>query len=370
MFQGLLERIQSKVAFKLGLAACLGWITGIWLSQTTNRPETLISGVWCAVSAVVVLQVHLGGTYHAALHRFLGVFIGSILGSIFTAYLTPNPLFLGISVFLTAIVCDLLNIKESIRIACLTVCVIMIFWGFHSESNPWWFAFFRFVDSCVGILIGLTIARLIWPFQAARKFRLNMSHILFNISRLYHLILESSDWDQMKNEECKILSLEIDKSFKENHLFLEEAKIELLLQPVRLDNWMLLQDYAHDLFKLILSLQGVYYKAKKIFDTGLEQQLDQTVGEISKALQHLSHALSMRRSPGELKDLDNAMAQLHVDLTRFRDTHTLRKFSLQDAESYYVFFFNLNAISEDLQKIAAKINLLYAELNTNGTELT
>lgn len=364
------EKFDAKVAFKLGIAAFLGWTIGNWFTQTTNRAETLISGVWCTVSAIVVLQVHLGGTYHAALHRFLGVFIGSVIGSIFASFIYPNPIYLGFAVFLTAITCSFFRIQETIRIACLSVCVIMILWGFHSESTPWIFALFRFIDSCIGILIGLLVAHLIWPFQAARKLRLNMCHILFNLSHLYRVIIDASDWNNIKQDEYKSLANEIYKGFKENQNYIQEAKIELLLQPVRLDNWVLFEEYVQELFKLILSLQGVYYRAKKIFDQSLQEQLSSVIEQIDLSLQQLSHKLSLRQSPGDLNKLENAIGQLQADLVRFRNTHTLRQFSLQDAESYYVFFFTLNAIAENVQKMAVKINELYKEINNGNEEIS
>lgn len=355
------DRVDTKVATKIAVAGALGWTLGLVATHLTDRPDSLVSGMWCAVTAMVVLQASLGGTYKAGWARFLGVIIGSILGGFWTSMLGSNPISLGISVFFTVIICSIINIKDSIRIACLSVSIVLILWGLRPTVSPWVFAFYRVMDSCIGITVAMGVAHFLWPFQATHKLRSNLSDILLYIRQIYQLVTNLELGEQSVEEEYIQLRKEIDPLIQENIAFLDEAKLELLMRPERLNEWVLLHDQARQLLREVVALKPVYRRPKKILDTNLLNRLSTLIEQTQLALQKLSQALSSRQPVKSLGELVQAQEMLNDDLARFRSTHTTRKFNLQDVESFFVFFYSLNAIAKEIQNIAKSIDLLSSQ---------
>lgn len=361
--QTIAGRIEIKTAIKIAVAGSLGWFLGIWFSHVTQRPDSLVSGTWCALTAIVVLQTNLGGTYQSALYRFLGVLIGSFMGGLCTVLLGSHPLSLGVSIVCTVVLCSILNIKESIRIACMSVAIVMILWGIGPKVSPWVFAFFRLIDSLFGILIALAVAHLLWPFQAARKLRINVAHVLFRLSQLLRLINGGKDKivDPIEKEEFWNHIKEVDMLLEQDRDYLDEVKLELLMQPERLELWAVLHNELEELFKLILGLRRVHERPKKLADSLLSKHVDNMYTCLDKALQHMAHQLTLRLPVGSLPDLAEALSNLEEDLERFRNSHSTRKFSLPDVEGFFVFFYSMKHIVEEVAGIAQKVDELYGK---------
>lgn len=140
-FFSTIKNLDYGVAFKIGVTAGLSYYAGQALSLISGRPD-LLNNLWCVLTSIVVIKPNLGGTYEAAIYRFLGILIGSILGGLFSIYLGFTGLALGLGIFFTGVTCLLINIKDSIRIASLSVAVVMVLHNLYPEHNPWVFSFF------------------------------------------------------------------------------------------------------------------------------------------------------------------------------------------------------------------------------------
>lgn len=355
MISYIVGRIEGKLAVKTAIAAGLAWAIGIGFSHLMNRPDSLISGLWCTLAAIVVIQAHIGGTYKAAWVRFLGVIVGSLLGGICTTYLGANPLTLGLSVFLTVIICCIGNVQESIRIACMSTSVVMVLWGMRPDISPWTFAFFRMIDSCLGILIAVAVAHVIWPFQATEKLRSNMSNILVGLDQLFRFATRE-DLEGSKIEEHTLnLITDIQGMFLKDQDFLEESKMELLTRPTQLENWSYINEKLSVTYFSILRLHKVYPYSKKIFDSTLQEHLKIVVEQIEIALQELSRSLAQEKPIAPFNELTDALEKLQADRARFRNTYTTRKFELHDVENFFVFFYSIETIAANLDKIRQKM---------------
>lgn len=356
-----LERVEVQVAIKTGLAGALGWALGIGISHVTDRPDSLVSGLWCTLTAIIVLQVQLGGTYKAALFRFLGVIVGSFLGGLSTTLLGSNPLSLALSIFFTVVFCAILNLKDSIRIACVSVTVVMVLWGLRPGTSPWTFAFFRVLDSCLGIIVAVVIAHTLWPFQATEKMRLNMGSLLSDMNQLYRLITTAKMREMHElDADCNQLIDEVEICFHQDVTFLSEAKLELLAEPERLEDWTLLHDHLERLFTAVMSLKQVYASPWKLVDADLAHHTLQLIETTDKTMQELSHSLTV--GTFDAPSLATTLARqelLQNDLIRFRNTRATRQATLTDVENFYVFFYSLNSVVVEMRRVAKKINALF-----------
>jgi len=354
-FKKLLVRTELRTAFKTGLAASLSWMAGIAFSKFSDRPDTLVSGLWCVLAAIVVMQAHLEGTYKAAWARFLGVLIGSIAGAFFMTYLGDDPLSLGISVFLTIVICALINIKDSFRIASMSTAVIIIMGSIH-PTDPWMFSLFRFLDSCIGIMISIFIAYTIWPEKAVVNLRHSVAETLDATGRYYTLAINLEPESELYVQTSDALFVDIQNHLEENRTYLGEAKVELLNREFLDDDWTSITSQLENIFESLVSLRNIHkHNLSQIFDDSLDKHVSIVIEKTQVAFQNMEKMISFESPLTPLNGLDAAINNLNEDLLRFRNTRTTRKFNLEDVESFFVFFYSLRNVAESVKKMEHSI---------------
>lgn len=354
-----IESIEWRIAVKTGIAASISLFLGLGFSQLLQRPDTLVSGLWCVMASIVVLQAHLGGTYKAAWIRFLGVLVGSIMGGFFTVQFGSGALSLGLSICGTILLCSLIGIKDSVRIASLSVAVVMILWGIRPSISPWTFALFRFLDSCLGILVAVVVAHVFWPEKAATNLQKNITKSLLSMSKLYRLAtdLDESDKSIYASQE---LELEIDDLMQKNQDFHEVSKLELLTRFDNPEELAILVSQLDSIFKSIVALKNVpKVTLAKVFDDALGNQVTDVVDKSDLAFQLLAKSVENEQASVNFDDLQLSLDKLNEEQIRFRATRATRKFNLEDVESFFVFFYNLRSIGDSLIKMHQNLQTLF-----------
>jgi uncharacterized membrane protein YgaE (UPF0421/DUF939 family) len=357
----IFNRMEVRIAVKAGVAASLSLYCGGSIAYYFDRPDYLLSGTWSVLSTFVVLQEHLGGTYRAAWVRFLGVLIGSLMGGLFTSLFGSNAISLGVSVVLTVLICSALKLKDSIRIACLSVSVVMILWGLHPSLSPWKFGMYRFFDSTVGILVAVFVSHTLWPSKATSHMRENIADTLEQINRLFQLELKIEP-SEMTTQLEKDLMREIKKKVEETHQYLSDSELELLTKSKSLEIWESLIDHLNSIYKITRELRALQkWGINKIFDAELQNRLMETVESCSNMIMKLSAMLRNANAIEQKTGLSTAISQLNDDLNRFRKSRATRNFERQEVEQFFVFFYHLRLLVEELIKMKETIVTLNSE---------
>lgn len=355
----MFSRMEMRIAIRAGIAASVSLYIGTNFAKILNRPDYLLSGTWCVLSTFIVLQAHLGGTYRAAWFRFLGVLIGSFMGGLFTTVFGSNLVSLGVSVILTVLICSMFNLKDSIRIACLSLSVVMILWGLHPEVSSWMFGLYRFLDSSLGILIAVIIAHTFWPAQATHKMRLNIAKTLQAISRYYRLVLnlnpEMKNFDRACNRYIRLINRLLD----ETRHFLKESELELLTNTKSLEDWSNLIDHLENIFESITAFIAFHkYNIKRIFDKKLTDQVVNTIEKTDHSFKELSEMLKTEKTPIPFTDLRDTVEDLNQELTRIRATKVTRQLERPEVEHFFVFFYHLRSVIEEVLKMEEQVKIL------------
>jgi uncharacterized membrane protein YgaE (UPF0421/DUF939 family) len=351
-YEKLIGRLEFRIAFKTGIAAALSLYLGVAFAHWLDRPDTLISGTWCVISTFVVLQAHLGSTYRAAWIRFLGVLIGSFMGGLFTSLFGSNAITLGISIILTMLVCSLFQLKESIRIACLSLCIIMILWGLHPSTSPWIFGLYRFLDSCLGIGVAVLVSHTLWPAQATQKLRLSIADTIQLVIHLFEMELTPKSQLAHFGRIHQTLINDIEQMIAKANQFLADSELELLSKTKRIEEWANVIDHLNNIFQSTKELD-TYHKSdlQRILDQDLKDKLESTINTVLKTFHILINRLKRSHSDPPSSELSESVAILNEELARFRTTRTTRKFNRQEVEKFFVFFYNLRLVIEELIKM-------------------
>ena len=88
---------------------------------------------WAAISAFVVMGANVRATVQASSGRLMGTAIGAVAGAVFVVLWGSHLWSFGLAATLTALVCAVLRLDQSYRLACVTVAIVMLI---HSARIP------------------------------------------------------------------------------------------------------------------------------------------------------------------------------------------------------------------------------------------
>jgi uncharacterized membrane protein YgaE (UPF0421/DUF939 family) len=136
-------------AVKIGIAG----VVALYVANLLKLPQAY----WAAISAFVVMGADVGATVRASWTRLIGTAIGAVAGASFVQLWGSHLWSFGLAAIVTVLLCTLLNLEQSYRLACVTVAIVMLI---HSVGSPWRLALWRFLEVAVGIVVALVISAL------------------------------------------------------------------------------------------------------------------------------------------------------------------------------------------------------------------
>jgi uncharacterized membrane protein YgaE (UPF0421/DUF939 family) len=146
------------------------WITtlGVTRASVMNAARTAVATVvslliarllklnefyWAPISTIVILLSTIN-PLHGSWQRFIGTAVGAVLGALTATFFRVNWIVYFVGIFLCGILCAILRIKESYRIAAITLSIILLI---THGSAPWMVALHRFIEVSIGIAVALLV---------------------------------------------------------------------------------------------------------------------------------------------------------------------------------------------------------------------
>jgi uncharacterized membrane protein YgaE (UPF0421/DUF939 family) len=145
-----------RPAIKQAFITAVTAVSCLYITEWFKLPQ----GFWAVMSAIVVMQSDAKATISASWMRVAGTFVGALVGGLFLALWGNHVWAFGAAVGLVVLICALLKLMESYRIAAVTVAVVMLM---GNSASPWTTAAYRFLEVSFGILVSLLISALFNP---------------------------------------------------------------------------------------------------------------------------------------------------------------------------------------------------------------
>lgn len=169
-FQNALwHRIFRKFSLLLSIEATLAIIAsyyaGVFFGNLYHFKTPEISGLWCAISGIIVLQVLVKESFSAAWIRVLGSLLGALTSFVFASMMGYTIPALTVCVFVTVMLTSIFQIKQTFRLAGLTAAIIIIVGSLEPTVSPLMNSFSRFVESSVGAIIAIIITAAFYPLR-------------------------------------------------------------------------------------------------------------------------------------------------------------------------------------------------------------
>ncbi len=168
-----------RLAIKTALAGCLA----MYLAQLLRLPQ----GYWAAITAMIVMQANLGAAVRQSWVRFAATAVGAAVSIPFVTFFGQNLGAFGVAVFVTVVLCTILHLDEGLRLAAVTIAIIMLI---PHAGHAWVPAVDRFLEVSFGILIALLVAEFVWPSSAQEDLRRGLAAALLQLDAFVAALLQ------------------------------------------------------------------------------------------------------------------------------------------------------------------------------------
>ena len=296
-------------AAKTALAAALCW----WLALRFG----LHDGYWGSISAIIVLQSNVGSTVNASRDRLLGTLIGALLGFSFSMF-GVLPWNYILAVLAAIIVCGLLGLRNSSRLAGVTITIIMLV---HKEGPRLGLAVDRVGEVVLGIVVALAVTSFVFPDRARLRLRDGLAQEFLLLGSFFEAILEG--FRGTPSQQLASLRDDVQARLRSNNQLLEHARNE----PSGGQGWheglTMLSQFGRSLFDALLALQFAAEGSREDkFAQQLEPELGKLAVDIRTGFNHVAgciHKWSFYIPPPGM-NLEQDIADLEVRMDAVRHT--------------------------------------------------
>ena len=296
-------------AAKTALAASLCW----WLALRFGLHDRY----WGSISAIIVLQSNVGSTVNASRDRILGTLIGAVLGFSFSLFGTL-PWNYILAVLTAVIVCGLLGLRSSSRLAGVTITIVMLV----EKTGPRWsLALDRVSEVVLGIVVALAVTTLVFPDRARLRLRDGLAQEFLVLGAFFEAILQGFSGAPAEN----VLSLREDAlaMLRGNNQLLEAARNEPSGGPGWREGLNMLSQFGRSLYDALVALE---FSVKDSHHDAYAQQLEPALGklaaDIRSGFHHVAgriHAWRFDIAPPQMS-LEEDIEQLEARMDQVRHT--------------------------------------------------
>ena len=251
-------------AAKTALAAALCW----WLALRFG----LHDGYWGAISAIIVLQSNFGATISASRDRILGTIIGALLGFSFSLF-GVLPWNYILAVLVAVILCGLLGLRSSSRLACVTITIVMLV---QKPGTRWTLALDRVSEVFLGIVVAIAISTLASPDRARLRLRDGLAQEFLVLSAFFEAIIEG--FRGAPPEDLAKLREDVLAMLRSNNQLLEASRNEPAGGPGWREGLGMLAQFGRSLFDALVALE---FSVKDSHEDGYAQQLEPALGQLA-----------------------------------------------------------------------------------------
>jgi uncharacterized membrane protein YccC len=295
-------------AAKTALAAALCW----WLALRFG----LHDGYWGSISAIIVLQSNMGATVSASRDRFIGTLIGGVVGFSFSLFgvLPWNYIF---AVMVAMIVCGLLGLRASSRLAGVTITIIMLV---QKTGSRWGLALDRVSEVILGIVVALAVTTLVLPDRARLRLRDGLAQEFLVLGAFFEAIMKG--FRGAPQENLATLRDDALAMLRGNNHLLEAARNEPSGGPGWREGLATLSQFGRALFDALVALEMSVKEASEYeYAQQLEPALGQLTADIHTGFQHVAGRIhEWRFNVAPQMSLEEDIAQLELRMTAVRPT--------------------------------------------------
>ena len=311
-------------AAKTALAATLCW----WLALRFG----LHDGYWAAISAIIVLQSNFGATITASRDRLLGTLIGAAFGFAFSLFGTLPWNYLA-AVLLAIVLCGLLGLRNSSRLAGVTISIVMLV---QTAGSHWLVALHRVGEVLLGIVVAVIVSTLVFPDRARIRLREGLAQEFLVLGSFFESTLHGFGGQPAPNlPELREDALEM---LRGNNALLQASRNEPSGGPGWREGLEMLAQFGRSVFDALVALEfAVRDSTDHSYVHQLEPELRQLATDIQAGFQYIAKCIHHWRFhvpppnihlEDDISKLEERMAALRHTTSNFSQTEILRAYAV------------------------------------------
>ncbi len=145
------------LAVETALVGIVCFVIGERLSHWVHDGKGYLDGLWCMVSALVVLQSFIDDALKASKDRVVGTLVASLVSVLICSLFGYGYLAIFLAIALSAFIMNGLKMADGVRIATATAAVITAYGFINPDESPWLNAAMRSVDTLIGTGVALAV---------------------------------------------------------------------------------------------------------------------------------------------------------------------------------------------------------------------
>jgi uncharacterized membrane protein YgaE (UPF0421/DUF939 family) len=110
--------------------------------------------LYAFIAAVIVTDLLPSQTRQLGLKRIVATVVGAVCGAVLSPLLPPDPWAIGLGVLAAMLLSNLLHADDGAKVAGYICGIVLLDHG----AEPWSYAFYRFVETMLGIVVALSIS--------------------------------------------------------------------------------------------------------------------------------------------------------------------------------------------------------------------
>lgn len=337
--------VQAKMAFKMSVAATLSCL----IAQGLNWQYPF----YAVIAAILVMGTTSGNTWNQGVQRILGTVIGVVAGIAFSVLLGNTPWAIAITSFLSIFLAYAVNLPEAAKLSgFLSVTIIL-----NQQGTPWDYAWGRFLESGLGIMVAVFVSNLIFPAHAGSELRRCYFQLLENLEQFYQLVVQGAFHNTYDRDAANEIKLKIFPLLQESRTLRQEihqgqaGESDITLVD---ESWDFL---VHRIWEHIATMEHIVITRQEIHHwQTFADELTQLAQTSSQAMLTLAGAVRSRQTSLLLPDLEAALNQATTRFAAIESNASTYPYPVDPILKFITFFYTLEEVGRKLLRLAGTLS--------------
>jgi len=142
------------------IIAAAAYLAGYYFTQLFQSNNAYLGGLWAVISGIIVFEDSRPKALKPAKLRVVGSFIGALVSGVYLYFFPFSVVGYAVCIGIGTLVCHLLRLPDHIKLASITISVIMIVSAMSNNADPAMNAALRFVESVIGTAVAVIVGYL------------------------------------------------------------------------------------------------------------------------------------------------------------------------------------------------------------------
>jgi len=340
-----------KAALRFCLRTTVAALLAFGLMQFWALP---LRGLWAVLTAVVVMQMSVGGSLRATTEYVVGTFAGAIYGSVLGVLVphTTVPAMIGVLALAVAPLAYLAALTSSFRVAPFTAILVLLLANQFGQGGPIASALTRLGEVVLGGIVAVFVSILVLPERAHGLGLDKAKRALEQVADALQFLL-SGFTRQIADGDIQNAQDEVGRSVTAFQTVIEEARREQLIGlAARPDPGPLSRTLLRLRHDLVILGRAASVPLSEIIARRLDAHLS-AIGTVApELLRSCAAALTSRKHPPDSANLEAALDAFAAEFAMLRRENLIRPLSGTEAEHLFALSFALEELRQNFRDLA------------------